>query len=93
MYVDVQGVLLCLRSMTGESFAMEIGMHICYNSSMKLSEDKRDIFHNVIAGGILIHYGAIFANVVFFSSNGYGGSAFNLILIIVWIVFAIRATR
>lgn len=60
---------------------------------MKLSEDKRDIFNNVIAGGILTHYGAIFANLVFFSSNGYRGSAFNLILIIVWIVFAIRATR
>ena len=60
---------------------------------MKVSEDKRDIFNNVIAGGILIHYGAIFANLVFFSSNGYVGAAFNLLLVIAWVVIAIRATR
>lgn len=72
MYVDVQGALLRLRSMTGESFTIEIGMHICYNILMKLSEDKRDIFHNVIAGGILIHYGAIFANVCSFQAMGMG---------------------
>lgn len=33
---------------------MEVGLRIYYNISMKLAGDKRDIFNNVIAGGILI---------------------------------------
>lgn len=60
---------------------------------MKLSEDKKEIFNNVIAGGILIHYGAVFANIVFFSNRGYLGVSLNLLLVIAWIVAAIRATK
>lgn len=32
---------------------MEMGLRICYNRSLKLSGDKRDIVSNVIVGGIL----------------------------------------
>jgi hypothetical protein len=60
---------------------------------MKLSEHKRDILNNVIAGGILIHYGAVFANLVFFSNRGYLGVVFNVLLIAVWIAFAVRTTK
>jgi hypothetical protein len=60
---------------------------------MKVSEDKRDIFNNVIAGGILIHYGAAIANFVFFSDKGWAGFALNGLSVVIWIVIAIRLTK
>jgi hypothetical protein len=60
---------------------------------MKLSQDKIDILNNVIAGGILIHYGALLANLVFFSNQGWLGLTFNVLSIIVWVVLAIRFTK
>jgi hypothetical protein len=60
---------------------------------MKLSEDKREILNNVIAGAIIVHYGALLASFVFFARQGYIGAGLNLLLIIVWIAIAIRVIK
>lgn len=60
---------------------------------MKLSGDKRDIFNNIIAGAIIVHYGAMLASFVFFSNQGVVSTGLNLLLVIAWVVIAIRATK
>jgi len=60
---------------------------------MKLAEDKREIFNNIIAGAIIVHYGAMLASFVFFSKQGFVSTGLNLLLVIVWVGIAIRATK
>lgn len=60
---------------------------------MKISEHRKDILGNVLAGILVVHYGAILANLIFFSNNGLIGAGFNLILFIIWIVITIRTTK
>lgn len=49
------------------------------------AEEEQDVKCNVLAGIIIVHYGAILANLIFLSSNGLIGAGFNLAFVIIWI--------